>query len=240
MPAFIAVNYIMAHYQDHNIVPVEPQFKYHELDTVHVKKQIEFDQLSAFIGVDQDALAYLNPVYRKKVIPATEGRKHLVLPRESVGLFLANEDSIYGFEAPPEIIDGFITKEVTIEHRVKSGEFLGAIAERYGVRVSDLQAWNGLRGSRIYPGKVLLVHKTEKVPAKQSEVASKPKSEEKAVAPSNGSVEYRYHIVQKGDTLWDIANKYDGVTVDQLRSWNRDVNVKRLNPGQKIKIGPQG
>jgi membrane-bound lytic murein transglycosylase D len=42
--------------------------------------------------------------------------------------------------------------------------------------------------------------------------------------------------VQRGDTLWDIANKYDGVTVDDLKKLNGTVNTKKLKLGQKIKI----
>ena len=241
VPAFIAVNYVMAHYADHGIVPIQPEFKYNELDTVQVQKKVEFDQLSAFVNVDEEVLVSLNPMYRKKIVPATPGQDHLVLPIEAVGLFLANEDSIYGFEPAPVVVDGFITKDVTIKHRVRSGEYLGGIAEKYGVGLSELKSWNGIRGTRIYPGKILLVHKSEKVLAEGTTKATKPvdtKEEVKVAAIENG--DYRYHIVQKGDTLWDIANKYDGVTVGQLRSLNSDVNVKRLNPGQKIKIGPQG
>jgi len=249
VPAFIAVNYVMAHYSDHGLVAVAPQFRYHETDTVHVQKQVEFDQLSAFVGVEKEQLVYLNPVYRKQVIPATEGKDHLVLPRAAIGLFLANEDSIYGFEPEPVVVNGYVTKEVTIEHRIRSGEYLGGIADRYGVRVSELKAWNGIRGSRIYPGKVLLIHKTEKVAVadnskpkaeKKEVVEEKAKPVEKSSASAANNTAYQYHIVQKGDTLWDIANKYDGVTVEQLRSLNKGVNVKRLNPGQKIKIGVQG
>lgn len=243
VPAFIAVNYVMEHYADHGVAPVEPMFKYHELDTLHVKKKVEFDQLSAFVGVDTEQLSYLNPVYRKRTIPATTGRNHLVLPREAIGLFLANEDSIYGFEPEPEVIDGYITEEVTIEHRIRSGEFLGGIAERYGVRVSDLKAWNNIRGTRIYPGKVLMVHKTEKVAVKdkkEDKVAEKPDTPAPAQNKDGSAVDFDYHVVQKGDTLWDIAKKYDGLTVEKLRALNKGVNVRRLSPGQKIKIGVQG
>lgn len=246
VPAFIAVNYVMEHYADHGVIPVEPMFKYHELDTVHVKKQVEFDQLSAFVSVDKEQLTYLNPVYRKDVIPATPGKDCLVLPREAIGLFLANEDSIYGFEPEPEVVNGFITEEVTIEHRVRSGEFLGSIAERYGVRVSDLQSWNNIRGTRIYPGKVLMVHKTEKVAVKSKEdtaeakVSEKKEEKEAKTKTTETTSTFDYHIVQKGDTLWDIANKYDGLTVEKLRALNKGLNHRRLNPGQKIKIGVQG
>ncbi len=240
VPAFIAVNYVMAHYADHGIVPVRPQFSFNELDTLHVKKELDFDQLSAFVHVDIETLNYLNPMYRRSYVPATDGKDHIVLPREVVGAFLANEDSIYGFEPAPVVVDGYVTKDVTIEHRVKSGEYLGGIAEKYGVGLSELKSWNGISGSRIYPGKTLLVHRTEKVPIDKKTTNKQVQKNDPTGKEGMESTAYRYHVVQKGDTLWDIANKYDGVTVDQLRTLNSDLNVKRLNPGQKIKIGPQG
>jgi len=49
-----------------------------------------------------------------------------------------------------------------------------------------------------------------------------------------------YHVVRKGDTLWDIAKEYDGVTVDKIKSLNNITNSKRLKPGQKLKIAEVG
>ena len=51
---------------------------------------------------------------------------------------------------------------------------------------------------------------------------------------------YLYHVVRKGDTLWDIAKEYDGVTVDQIKRLNNLRNNNRIKPGQKIKIAVVG
>jgi membrane-bound lytic murein transglycosylase D len=104
-------------------------------------------------------------------------------------------------------------------HYVKNGENLGIIAKKYKCSVTDLKEWNNLRKSTIYPGQRLYVYKPE------------PKA--------NSTVKqgkYMYHIVKKGDTLWDIAQEYDGVTVEQIKRLNHIKNTHRLQPGQKIKI----
>jgi membrane-bound lytic murein transglycosylase D len=104
-------------------------------------------------------------------------------------------------------------------HKVKSGENLGLIAKKYKCTTTDLKEWNNLKNSRIYPNQKLLVYK----PATKS-------------ASSLKEGKYLYHIVRKGDTLWDIAKEYDGVTVDKIKRLNHFKNSNKLKPGQKIKI----
>jgi len=97
-------------------------------------------------------------------------------------------------------------------HRVRRGESLWTIARRYGVRISDLKRWNRLRGSKIYPGQVLVVR-----PSLRKEI---------------GYITYR---IKKGDTLYDIAAKYN-VSIRTLKRINNISNPRRLRPGQRIKI----
>jgi len=109
---------------------------------------------------------------------------------------------------------------------VRSGETLGGIAARYRCRVSDLRDWNGIRGNLIRVGQKLVVY---------SQVASKPStSSQTTVAASDGKG--RYHTVQAGDTLWDIAKK-NGLSVGKLKELNNISNDYRLKIGSKLKIG---
>ncbi len=105
-------------------------------------------------------------------------------------------------------------------HVVRSGENLGLIAKKYQCSVTDLREWNNLKGSTIHPGQKLRVY---------------PQSENTAQkAESDGK--FLIHTVRSGDTLWDIAREYDGVTVEQIRQLNRLGNTARIKPGQKLKI----
>jgi membrane-bound lytic murein transglycosylase D len=101
------------------------------------------------------------------------------------------------------------TRKVT--HVVASGEVLGTIAEKYGVRVSDVQSWNGLKGSNIRVVQKLTIHS-------KSSAKAAPKT----------------HKVQSGESLWSIAKKH-GVTVAQLQRWN-SLAGNTLRPGQKLTI----
>lgn len=108
-------------------------------------------------------------------------------------------------------------------HTVRSGENLGYIAKKYGVSVSQIKSWNNLNGNLIKPGQKLKVSNT-----------SGSASEKVASLPANG--DYRYHTIRKGDTLWDLAKKYNA-SVNQIKQWNNISNSYRLKPGQKLIVG---
>jgi len=112
-------------------------------------------------------------------------------------------------------------------HVVKSGENLGLIANKYNCSVTDLKSWNNLKGNTIQPNQRLVVY----APGKE---------EVKPAGTSHGSNQYIYYTVKKGDTLWDIAKLYDGVSVEQIKKLNNIKNSKHLKPGQKIKVGYKG
>ncbi len=247
VPAFVAVNYIMEHYKAHGLVPVDPGYRYFEFDTVHVSKPVTFDQISRAIDIPKDTLKMLNPVYRRGEVPATEDNKVLRLPRKKIGTFLANEDSIHSMDESPVGEDGYVTKEITEIHRVRRGEYLGSIAQQHGVRVSQIRAWNNIRGSRIHPGQRLTIHKTvrRKVEGDEKEKEKEKKAEDANAdnkTASNGpksdntDTKPRYHTVRRGDTLWDIAREYNGVTLKKIRALNEANEIEKLRPGQRILI----
>lgn len=105
-------------------------------------------------------------------------------------------------------------------HTVKSGENLGLIAKKYKCSVTDLREWNNINSSVIRPGQKLRVYP----PAEQTAQS----------ATSDGK--FLIHTVRNGDTLWDIAREYDGVTVEQIKRLNHLTNASRIKPGQKLKI----
>jgi LysM repeat protein len=102
---------------------------------------------------------------------------------------------------------------------------LGGIAARYRVRIDDLRDWNGINGNLIREGQSLIVYsRTAAAPATTST---------STVSESSGG---RYHVVQAGDTLWDIA-KRNGITVDKLKELNNISNHYTLKIGTKLKVG---
>ena len=122
-----------------------------------------------------------------------------------------------------------LVRTTDIRYRIRPGDTLGGIAERFGVRASDLRAWNKIRGSRITAGDTLVVKppssRPAAAPAAKQPVAAKP--------ASGGSGQYQ---VRSGDNLDAIASRH-GVTVKDLMAWN-SLSSTRLQIGQRLVTRP--
>lgn len=253
VPAFIAVNYIMNYAEEHNLYAATPLFFYADFDTLHVCRRATFDQITHFTGVSTEELEILNPSLKRNIIPGTGDCYTLYLPQHAVGSFLVNQDRLHNYYPDqPQSVDGYIIEDITETYTVRSGDVLGVIAQRHGVSITSLREWNNIRGNRIYPNQKLVIHRTvkTKVEDKNEKTAQKESTEPKKEAPVSAQktsgtksagkkTSSAYHIVQKGDTLWDIAKMYPGISVNDIRLANNGLNSKRLKPGQKIKIPPK-
>ena len=99
VPAFIAVNYVMNYYPEHNISPVLPTAPL-VMDTVHVPYRIHFEQISNVLNIPVEELRILNPQYRADIIPGSvETPRNLILPSQQIHAFLMSEEDIKNFEA---------------------------------------------------------------------------------------------------------------------------------------------
>ncbi|WP_111683211.1 LysM peptidoglycan-binding domain-containing protein [Winogradskyella tangerina] len=226
VPAFLATMYIFEYAEEHGFKPERPPFQHIQTDTVHVKQMITLDQVSETTGVNIEELQFLNPSYKLDIIPKVEGKTYaLRLPREAVGIFTSNEDKIYAyakaeFDKREKPLPQLFNTDTRIRYRVKSGDYLGKIARRYGVRVSQIKRWNGLRSNNLRIGQRLTIY------PRNPEIQTKPKSIKKVVN-SEGKQTYK---VKSGDSLWSIAQKFSGVSVQNLKDWN-DIS------GNKLKVG---
>lgn len=258
VPAFIAANYIMNHYADHNICPAQPYGTHTALDTVHVNDQIHFEQIADVLNISVSEIRRLNPQFKKDIIPGGYKEYALVLPTKNVIAFIDKKDEIVNHKALSYMThrtntDRFLRGTATasggnttnVYYRVKRGDNLSKIAQRNRVTVNQLKAWNGLKSTRLTVGKQLVVGK---------KTVSAPKTSQQtqllAQANTNSSnnvsykTENKYYKVRKGDTLGAIARK-NGVSVAQLKSWN---GLKNNNIGvgksivvkqEKVAVAPQ-
>src|ERR1043165_2121674 len=188
VPAFIAVNYVMSYTAEHNLYSAIPKKIFLQVDTITVKKQLSFSQISSVLDIPEDELMYLNPSYKKKVIPfIPDEASILALPSSKMGLFVSNEESIYRFKDSLHSADVLAAQETMKIHTVRKGEHLSTIAKRYGCTVADLKSWNGITSSTVKPGRKLTVYIYGKKPGAKPPAASEPKTTtEKAIA-STGS-----------------------------------------------------
>lgn len=164
VPAFIAVCYAMNYASEHKISSEKPRVLFHEVDTIEVKYQIDFEYLSSSLDISVNELEFLNPSYKINVIPKVEGRPYyLVLPVAKMGTFVANEKEIYAHFVELDAqkrknYPKYSEQNERVVHRVKSGEYLGKIARRYGCSVKKIQQWNNLKNDNIRVGQRLVLY----------------------------------------------------------------------------------
>lgn len=244
VPAFIAVNYMMNYSTEHNIYPKDLKAEAFHTDTICLKGALSFQQISDYLGMTKKEMAFYNPQYKLDFIPHSSEDQTLCLPVNKIGLYLQNESSIFAHIRQKEAEDsiaGVEKKEVlpaSITHYVRSGEFLGYIAEKYHVSVRSLMQWNNLYSSRINPGDKLIIYTSEIAKSANTVKKDVPQKESVAKKVETNSKEgkYQFHTVQQGDTLWDIAKHYDDITVNDLKRLNSGMNFRRLKPGMQVKV----
>jgi membrane-bound lytic murein transglycosylase D len=237
VPAFIAVNYVMNYTFEHNMYSAIPKKTFLSVDTVNIKRQISFDQISSVLDIPLEELQYLNPSYRKNVIPVLPDElSYLMLPQTKAGAFITNEDVIYNFYKKDTLNSAAVlaSQEVIKIHTVKPGEHLSTIAKKYGCSVADLKQWNGIRTSTVKPGKKLTIYLYQKQPAIKKAGPAEPAITE--AGKSTAEVKYKYYTIKSGDSLYKIAQK-NKTTVDELKRLNGFGAKFSLIPGKKIKVG---
>jgi len=238
VPAFYATMYIFEYADEHQIYPNMPRFYDFETDTVQVKRTIGFDQISEVIGLEQEVLTFLNPSYKLAIIPFVENRNYtLRLPKHKIIDFLDREHEIYALadlddsKREKPLPENF-AMDKSICYKVKSGDNLGKIAMKFGVRVSDLKSWNKLKTSNIVVGQRLNIF--PKKNAEVVKVATKTPERTTFIIPKNAK--YEVYEVKEGDSLWIISKKFDKISIDDLKKWNNIWDENKLKPGMKLKI----
>ncbi len=262
VPAFIAANYFMQYYKEHNLIPNLADMSI-ETDTLMISEYLHFDQLAATLHIPKEELRTLNPMYRRDVIPAKH-KKHypLVLPVDVIMDFIDKDTLIFAYEREkyfpdntlinPNESSGYFTPvdiegKAQVSYTVKSGDNVGYISSWFKVRASDLRYWNNISRNLIRIGQKLVIYVPEDQKEKYSKVntmsfAQKQemigktvnntaKKEEKPLDPN-----YEYYTVKRGDTLWDIAQKYAGISSTEIMELNQLTSDRNLVVGQKLKI----
>ena len=230
VPAFLATLYLFEYADEHGFQPNGPEVTFFETDTLHVKQMLSFDQISTVTGVEKELLQFLNPSYKLDIIPYLDDEDYsLRLPRNKVGLFVNNENVIYDF-AKTEVAEKekslprFVEAEEKVRYKVKSGDYLGKIAQKYGVGVSSIKSWNNLRSNNLRVGQYLTIY-----PSKSLAIVETNSNK------SSGNRTTNSYTVKRGDSLWSISKKFPGITVQNLKSWNGITNTN-LKPGMVLKL----
>jgi membrane-bound lytic murein transglycosylase D len=231
VPAFLATMYIFEFANEHGFKSNGPKFHQIATDTIRVKRLITFEQVAKVVNSPIEEVQFLNPSYKLGIIPYIKDKNYtLRLPVESIGKFVANEEAIYVLAQEENSkaaanIPTYVEQPDRIRYRVKSGDYLGKIAERYGVGVSQIKKWNGLKSNNLKVGQRLTIYPTKPI-------ASSTKTR---FAKTTTKDNVKLYTVKNGDSLWSISQKYPGVTVQNIKIWN-DISSNKLKPGMKLKI----
>ncbi|TRX35953.1 LysM peptidoglycan-binding domain-containing protein [Flavobacterium restrictum] len=275
VPAFLATMYIYEYHKEHGIVPERALVKNFATDTIRIKKQMSFKQIADLIDIPVVELQLLNPSYKLNVIPFYGDQDHyLRLPQDKIAIFTSNEDKIYAYaqheldrrEKPFQIIKAialrdtanYTTQRITLPktkyYKVKRGDNLTTIANKYDVSVADLKNWNNLKGNTVAHGKSLKIITNESVVRSVKKTPALAESKKEALAevkinkeeatkktikkdsvPANTPL---FYVVQKGDNLSAIAKK-NNITVAEIKEWNH-LSTANVQLGASLQIAQNG
>jgi membrane-bound lytic murein transglycosylase D len=237
VPQFVAIIYTMNHLDEHNFID-EGEEMLVRSDTLHVKKFLNFETLASLTGTCVDDLQKLNPSIQRNAIPETGKKYVLHIPQDSKNILNGNRIAILDsaskvgkkeLELLAKNTAGSTYGRDRVVYKVRSGDVLGSIAIRHGVKVVDLKKWNNLKSNTIRSGQRLTVWL--KPSLRNSVIASRKTIE--VTTSLSGSKTY---TVQPGDTLWDITKKFNGLTIEKIKTMNK-LNNSKIQPGQKLIVG---
>lgn len=245
VPIFTAIVYTMNYAEEHNLVQDQPHFAI-DYDVISINKYVPLRKIAEKLNVCLEDLEELNPELKRGIVPGSVREAYpLRVPADRIDDFADYYEWIVSPQESPYVATAAPLKGKTKPtlHKVKHGESLANIAKKYGLNIDDLKKWNNLRSDYAPVGKILQLVPPEadktpysysaftlssqslavgKVSAKNSKTSQRPATAGKA----------QVHVVTSGDTLWEIAKRYN-TSVEKLRQLNR-IRGNRLQIGQKI------
>ncbi len=235
LPQLVAMIYVINHAEDHNLVQEQPYYSI-PASEIYVSQSVDLEKLSDLLNVCESDIKQLNPELRFGTIPTYANNYPLKIPGERLMFFHANRKEIMEAATSNKKEEVVSEKGPYYYHKVRSGETLGSIAQRNAVKLSEIRSWNNIYHNRIYPGQSLKIYGPgvkQKASSKNNLAQNKVATNKPVVSSSaNGKI----YTVRSGDTLWQIAKKFDGLTVQKIKDLN-NLTSDRLKPGQRLKVG---
>ena len=240
VPQFVAIMYTFNFAEEHNLLLDDSEYWYPmETDTIMVRQFTNLKTIAGMLDICDENMAILNPAIKRGAVPDVNKYFSIRIPADKKPLFVENREMILDsasrtgkkeLEILAKNTVGSTYGRDKVIHRVRSGEVLGKIARQYHVRVADIRKWNNLRGNLIRVGQRLNIWL---LPNGYTATARRKKPVKAQVKMENGA---KYHIVQPGDTLWDISKAYNNLTIEKLKKLN-NLKSNKIKPGQKLVVG---
>ncbi len=240
LPQFVAITYAFNYKEEHNFILDDSEYIYPILtDTIMVKDYLNLTTLGALLDICDEDMVYLNPSIKRNAIPQSSKHFSVRIPSDKMKILTEKRTSILDsaskvgrkeFEALAKNSVGSTYGRDKVTHRVRSGDVLGKIAQKYRVRVSDIKKWNKLHSNTIRVGQRLNIWLAS---SSYSSTTAKKQATVKQNMVVDGT---KYHIVQPGDTLWDISKIYSNMSIADLKKIN-NLKSNSIKPGQKLVVG---
>src|SRR5690606_31758910 len=236
IPQFQAIMYVLRYAEEHNLILEDPAFPMaHE--EVTLDKALNLEHFSELSGICIEDLEELNPSILNRQIPNSHKHFALKIPQSKVQFLADNKEWIMDsllLKSDRLLAENLEAEEDVQYHaekiiyRVRSGDALGSIAQRYNTTVANLKKWNSLNSHIIKVGQNLSIYSNEA--ALQSSLVSNDPDQN--INRSSSKV----YTVQPGDSLWLISRKMEGVSIEQLKKLN-NLNNNQIKPGQRLIVG---
>lgn len=219
VPAFIAANYVMNYYCDHNIPAMKTRVPI-ETDTVVVTRNISLAQIAGACGLDLEALTAMNPQYRTGVVPGYTAPYAIRMPLPTIDLFLQLGDSVYNYAAPdqPQRREE-VTPATTASATASSDNVVGETRAERRARLRQEAAERKAQEAE------------QRASSKKGKKDKKTKSEKSSKNKKERTKEVN---IKSGDTLSEIAER-NGTTVAKLRKIN-NIKGNNIRAGKKIRV----
>lgn len=189
--------------------------------SIRVKPGLDLSRVAALADLDEDELYQLNPAFKRKV--TLDGPHHLLVPLDKADTLQAGIATL----KPAEI-------SIAQQYRVRKGDSLHSIAQRYRLSVAELKAANRLSANRLRNGQTLVIPGQPGRPVIEPESPRQLAQVERSKATPSARISTRSYTVKSGDTLWQIAKKND-VDVADIQRWNK-LDSHGVKPGQTLKL----
>lgn len=240
VPQFQAMIYVLKHAEDHHLFVNEIEYP-GRVAQVNLNSHIDLEKLSLLTDICLEDIQRLNPSLKSTIIPEHRKSYTLNIPADKQEFLVSNlgaiKDSLKVSQERLMAVTEEIRKSSPYGDRqrstytVRSGDFLGRIAQRYGVSVATVKEWNNLSSNTIRVGQRLVVYEKINPSTTTNTVVAQRQLPANATSPDG-----KYYTVQPGDSLWLISKRFPGLTIDKIKELN-NLNTSNIKPGQKLKIG---
>lgn len=261
IPAFIAAAYLYNYYELHGIAPASHSVEIQLQDFIKIREEISFQQISDITGIPTYDIEFLNPSYKKRIIPKSYNGNYLILPKwgcQVMRNYLPQVETISGPTIDPDYLRQ--PNYLRTSYTVRPGDNIFKVADVFNCHPYNIKYWNNIKTDNLSVGQELNVYMTtysKKLEARQTSNPAAPIQKKKRVpvpiaptlatgikpvdlfasrdlTPKGVNPSRTFHIFQVGDSLIDLVQEHGTFSLAELLSVNDLTVDSHILPGTVI------